>query len=409
MQNQPKQEPPPNQSGKVLPRKTAGGKKRRNPQPVVRFILWAVIFVGMVLVALLIGSFGGYQIGLKEQHATQTLFARSNLDEQFTLALQDIAEKRYQTAYERLDFIIRQDPGYPNATDRLAEVMAVLYVTATPTALPPTQSATPTPDLRPVAELFDQANTLFMNQKWTETLDTLTNLRKADLGYKTARVDGMMFISLRMRGFDKIWKYGDLEGGIYDLALAANFGPLDAQSLSARDLARLYLIGSSFWEVDPAQAIQYFSQVAAAAPGMIDASGWTASARYRAVVIQYADKLTAAGDWCNAQQQYELALTLGSDATTQAAAQNAALKCSPPLATPTGTGGIPTPTPSATPQPGISPTETSPVIPTNTTIPPTNTNQPPTNTPEPTTAPPTETSAPVPTETPVPPYPSQAG
>jgi hypothetical protein len=409
MQKQSHQEHSSSQKGKPLPKQTTARGKNKNLQPVIRFILWAVIFTGVVLSALVIGSFGGYQTGLKEQHATLTLSARTNLDEQYTLALQDIAEKRFEAAYQRLDFIVNQDPGYPGATDRLAEVMAVIYATATPTELPPTQAPTPTPDLRPVAELFDQANTLLKNQNWTETIDTLTNLRKADPSFQTARVDGMMFISLRMRGFDKIWKSGDLEGGIYDFALASNFGPLDAQSISARDLARLYLIGSSFWEVDPAQAMQYFSQVAAAAPGMIDSSGWTASARYRAVVIQFADKLAAANDWCNAQKQYELALTLGSDATTQAAAQNAALKCSPPSATPTVTGVIPTTTPTATIQPGVIPTATSPVVPTDTVVSPTNTNKPPTNTLEPTAPPPSETPVPVPTETPVPAYPSPTG
>jgi len=46
----------------------------------------------------------------------------------------------------------------------------------------------------------------------------------------------MLFISLRQRGVDKIWKEGDLEGGIYDLALAARFAPLDVQASSSREL-----------------------------------------------------------------------------------------------------------------------------------------------------------------------------
>jgi len=358
------------QSQNPYSKKITTRKKSRTSKPILFFLLGSIIFGGIIFVALTIGSIGGYQTGLKSQHATQTLSAHSNLDEQFSLALQDIAEKRYEAAFQRLDFIINQDPGYPEATDRMAEVMSVLYATATPTALPTKEAPTPTPDLRPVTELFEEANRLFAAQKWTEAIDTLTNLRKADAAYQTPRVDGILFISLRMRGIDKIWKSGDLEGGIYDLALASKFGPLDAQSVSARDLARLYLMGSSFWEVDPAQAIQYFSQVAAAAPGMIDASGWTARARYRAVLIQYADLLMAKKDWCNAQQQYELALSLGSDANTQTAAQNAALKCSPP----TATGEVPTATSQPTLQPSLPPSET---IPPNTVEPPTSTPVPP--------------------------------
>jgi len=347
----------------------------------------------VVLISLGGGAFAGFQSGTHSQHETATMIARSSVDEQFVLAMQDLAEERYEVAYQRLEFVISQNPAYPGATDKMAEVMAVLYATATPTALPPTSAPTPTEDLRPIEDLFKSAQAHFAEQKWTETIDTLTTLRKTDLAYQTARVDGMLYLSLRMRGFDKIWKNGDLNGGIYDLALAARFALLDAQANSARELARLYLIGSSFWEVDPAQAVQYFSQVAAAAPNLMDASGISASARYREVLIQYGDKLVSNNDWCAAQQQYELAFSLGADAALQEKAQNAALQCSPPSATPSVTGETPLPTatlpPMITPSPTMeippSPTNTVPVVepPTNTPELPTNTPEPPTNTPEP--------------------------
>ncbi len=362
----------------------------------------------VVLFSLGAGAFAGFQSGTRSQHETATMLARSSVDEQFALAMQDLAEERYDVAYQRLEFVISQNPSYPGATDKMAEVMAVLYATATPTAPPPTNAPTPTRDLRPVEDLFKSGQAFFAEEKWTETIDTLITLRKANSAYQTARVDGMLFLSLRMRGFDKIWKYGDLNGGIYDLALAARFAILDAQANSARELARLYLIGSSFWEVDPAQAVQYFSQVAAAAPGLMDASGWTASARYREVLIQYGDKLASGKDWCAAQQQYELALSIGADAALQEKIQNVALQCSPPSATPTATGEIPLPTaetplPTATFSPLITPspttgnppipTNTLPVVepPTNTPVPPTNTLEAPTNTPEPPI--PTDTTA----------------
>ncbi len=380
----------------------AAVKPHRKPKySLARFLLWAVLFCGFTLFAVLLGGAIGYQTTSRSQHITATALSKTSLDEQFNLAVQDVAEKRYEVARQRLEYIIAQQPSYPGVTEKMAEVMAVLYATATPTAPAATVTPTPTRDLRPVEEMFKQAQSLVASQNWTEAIDTLLALRKTDLAFQTARIDGMLFISLRQRGVDKIWKEGDLEGGIYDLALAARFAPLDVQANSSRELARLYVIGSSFWEVLPDQAIVYFSQVAAAAPGLRDLSGWTASARYREVLIQYGDQLVAKNDPCNAQKQYELALSMGADAALQDKTNQAALKCSPPTGTPTATGQAPTatlpagisPTPTATT--GFQPTATSPVIP------PTNTSPAPTETPAPPTEnPPTATENVPPTDIP---------
>lgn len=408
--------PPANQSQNSEPplRIPAPPKKRSDRHAVFQFILWAAAFGVFVFGALVIGAFAGFQSGNNLYRATATVMAKSLLEDQFLLANQNISEGQYEMAYQRLEFVLTQDPAYPGAAEKMAEVMAILYATATPTPPPPTASPTATRDLRPVEEMFEHAQALLAEQKWSEALDTLVTLRKEDLEYQTARVDGMMFLSLRMRGFDKIWKSGDLNGGIYDLALAGRFGPLDAQSISARDLARLYLIGSSFWEVDPAQAVQYFSQVAAAAPGLRDASGIPASARYREALIQYGDQLAANRDWCNAQQQYQLAYSISPDDGLREKLQNAALECSPPTATPGPTTEVPTAAPPTETLPvGITPsptsiipptaTNTQPVnVPTDTPLPPTNTPELPTNTPEP----PTNTPLP-PTDTPEPPTETQ--
>ena len=375
------------------PVRVASKSLSRKKNSWLLILLWVIVSCVLVFFAILLGGVIGYQSTMQKQHTTATALSKTSLNEQFDLALQDISESRYEVARQRLEYIIAQEPSYPGVTEKMAEVMSILYATATPTPLAPTETAIPTRDLRPVEDLFKQAQSLVAAQQWTEAIDTLVALRKADPAYQTARIDGMLFISLRQRGVDKIWKEGDLEGGIYDLALAARFGPLDVQANSSRELARLYVIGSSFWEVLPDQAITYFSQVAAAAPGLRDMSGWTASARYREVLIQYGDQLATKKDWCNAQKQYDLALSMGADAALQEKASNAAIQCSPPTGTPTATGGVPT----ATLPPYVSPSPTS-----TTGSVPTETNTPPVNPPTDTVPAPSETPQP-PTETPVPP------
>jgi tetratricopeptide (TPR) repeat protein len=362
-------------------------------------------------IMVLLGALLGFQSGSQNQEIIQTKIIEQTLKEQYDLGVQDLEAGRYEVARQRFEYILKHNPSYPDVTEKLAQAMAVLYTTATPTPPAATVSPTPTRDLRPVEEMFAQAQAQIAGQDWNGTIDTLVALRKENRSFQVARVDGMLFISLRYRGMDKIWKEGNLEGGLYDLSLAGNIGPLDVQANSARDLARLYMIGSSFWEVHPEQAVYYFGQVAAAAPGLRDASGWTASERYRATLIQYGDLLASQKDWCNAQEQYQLAYSMGADATLQATIQEVALKCSPPSPTPELTTETPTPTATiagTTPPPAFTPTATI----AGTTPPPAFTPTPtatqgllPSPTSTPTTAAatptPTQTSAPLPpTETP---------
>jgi len=152
--------------------------------------------------------------------------------------------------------------------------------------------------------------------------------------------------------------------------------------------------------------VYYFGQVAAAAPGLRDASGWTASERYRASLIQYGDLLSSQNDWCMAQEQYEIAYSIGADATLQATIQEVTLKCSPPSPTPELTTETPTPTatggsltpPAISPTPtatqGFVPTATSTATTAAATPTPTQTTVAP-----PATVTPTETALPTPVET----------
>lgn len=353
----------------------------------MRIFLLVVLTGGIVLLAGAGGAWAGYRTGLVERQAIATQVASLSLEEQYELALDDLNNERYDLARQRLEYILTVDPGYPGVSEPLAQAMAILYATATPTAVPPSPTPSPTPDLRPVQDLLAQGRALVAQLSWTEAIDTLLALRKADPAYETARVDGLLFISLRQRGFDQIWKNRNLEGGIYDLALAARFAPLDAQAASARELARLYLFGSAFWEVYPEQAANFFGQVAAAAPGLTDASGWTAAARYAEALVQWADQIAAGGDACEAQMKYEEAMRAGAQGAS-AKRDEAALRCSPPTE-------IPQPTSVSTTEPPLITTE-PPVV---TTEPPVETTEPPVETTEPpveTTEPPVETTEPPP-------------
>jgi hypothetical protein len=77
--------------------------------------------------------------------------------------------------------------------------------------------------------------------------------------------------------------------------------------------------------------------VAFAAPGLRDASGFTAFYRYWQSLIHYGDKLAKAEDWCGAALQYQTAMRARSDAAIQPTAQYANQICLLLTASPTPT------------------------------------------------------------------------
>jgi tetratricopeptide (TPR) repeat protein len=300
------------------------------PQPPAkkRHPLRSWSFLGLLALILIaiISAFSGYRAGIHERTSAEAAQVAQQASDQFNLALNDVQAGQFERARQRLDYVIRLNPNYPGVTEKMAEVMLLMNATATPTPRPlPTPS--PTPDTRGVDELFSQAQQYLSNKDWANAVDTLLALRKADPTYQPVWVDGRLYVAYRNSGVDKILRKADLEGGIYDLTLAQRFGLLDADAASYMNWASLYIKGASFWDLDWAQAVFYFGQIAPALPNLTDGSGWTASERYRLALINYGDFLVGQKEWCSAVEQYNVALSLGSDTAVEDKSAQAADKC----------------------------------------------------------------------------------
>lgn len=307
--------------------------------------LWA--FAGLFLLTLIAAGsgFAGYRSAIEDRSAYAATLVAGDAKVQYDLAIQDIQLGNYELARQRLEYVIQLDPAYPGAAEALAVVLQELRTTATPT-LVPTPTLTPTPDLRGRDELYNQAQALLAGREWSAAIETLLTLRKQYPDYQAVRVDGMLYVALRNRGVDKIIA-ADLEGGTYDLSLAERFGPLDAEARNYRDWAETYIRGASFWGVDWAQSVYYFSQLAVAVPNLSDASGWTAANRYRDALLGYADWLAGRGEWCLAAEQYATYLGLYANPQVEPTAVYADEQCNQ--------GGQLIPTETITPAPGGTP------------------------------------------------------
>jgi len=324
---------------KPTPRKKLGGR-------IGRFFLNLLIFVLIVG----IGIFGGYTAGINIRVAKESELVTQQLSDQFSRALVDIQFGSYSAAQQRLEYIIKIDPSFPGAMDKLTEVMVLSTV---PTATP---VVSPTPELivddTNYEGLLAQAQQLVAAGQWQNALTVLDTLRAKDVTFHTVAVDGMYYFSLRNLGVDLI-KAGNLEGGIYELSLAERFAPLDSVAHILRDNARFYITAASFWELDWKLASDYFYQLNGS--GIWDGT-MTATERYRIAAMRYGDQLFEQGDFCTAYDQYQSAQTVGAlDEQAAKNANQAYQACYPPTGTPAPTATVgpaaTTPPPTSYPNP----------------------------------------------------------
>jgi tetratricopeptide (TPR) repeat protein len=290
-------------------------------------VLIPLLGILILLAIAAMSGLAGYRSGIGMRTEAEKTLVSEQAREQFDLGVQDMQAGFFERARQRFEYVIRLDPAYPGAADMLAEVLLEINTTATPTTMP-TPTLTPTPDTRGIDGLFDTANQQMSNNEWDTAIETLLRLRKQDPTYRAVNIDGMLFLALRNRGMDKIAKQADLEGGLYDLALAARFGPLDNEAQGYMNWTTLYLTGASFWDLDWRQVVSYFEQIAPQLPYLTDGSGLTAIERYRLGLIGLGDTLMREGDYCTAVDTYTLALSYGSDAEAELALQEATDLCS---------------------------------------------------------------------------------
>jgi tetratricopeptide (TPR) repeat protein len=271
----------------------------------------SLLVIGISLVGILLLIIGGavwkgYQAGLTEREQEWQATQAIELNKQYNLGLVDLAAGRYELAGERFEYILKIDPNYPGAADKLTEAKVAQQITPTITPLP---SLTP---LAPVTPAADPASIFALAQQsqaatnWDEAIQRLTQLRALDPTYKASQVDQMLFTALRNRGVARI-QAKDLEGGIFDLNQAEALGKLDQDAKNHRLWARYYLDALSYWGLNWQKTVELLSELHSFAPYFQDTP-----AKLHEAQLNYAAQLTAAGDHCGAAEQYAAAQALSA-------------------------------------------------------------------------------------------------
>jgi tetratricopeptide (TPR) repeat protein len=262
------------------------------------------------------------------------------LQEQFDLGVADLAAGRFENARQRFEAIIRYDPTFPGAEERLIEA---LVNTNVPTVTPPA-APTATPDPSPPEELFAQAQAAIGSNDWTLAINKLLALRAKDPAYQAIRVDGLMYIALRNRGMQLI-SAGEMEEGLYNLSLAQRFGPLDRDAMFRESLAQQYLLANSYLGLNWGRAAELF------APLCEQGATADSCSKYGNAAWKFGDQLWDAGDPCAAQEQYFGSLAAWPFPEMEPTAVEAENACAEATAPPPPPPATETPTPTLTPTP----------------------------------------------------------
>ncbi len=312
-----------------------------------RLLLWAL---PITLLLLGIAAAVGFVIGQAERDQAKEEQVTSIVQEQFALGLIDLDEERFDIARQRFEYIIQLEPIFPEAPERLAEALLGL---SEPIAFPTSPPMTPTPNLSPVQDIFDQAQAAFEEGDWELTIAHLLALRAKDSAFRAVEADGLMYAALRNRGIRRISTDKLLEEGIYDLSLAESFAPLDEDANNWRSWAQLYITANSFYGLNWEQAAFYFEVVYSVAPGIRNDVAW----KYAQSLTMLALLLASGGDPCAAEEYLDLSLEviINEDLEPTATAVHEACQTAtapPPAPQPTATleGTEPVP-PTETPTP----------------------------------------------------------
>ena len=303
-------------------------KKQPTPPNRKKFPGWLAALVLVILIG--VGILGGYGSGMSRRYSAQNTQDSGQIQEQYQLGVKALNAGQFGLAKQYFEFVLQKNPNFPGVRESYAKLLLGMLIT--PTLTPsPIPTITSTPDLRGADQIYNNIvslltapNNNLCGRDWNDILARLDSLRKADITYHPAEVDGMYYIALRSRGVCKIYPQSyepnatcqdlniNLEGGIYDLTQAERFGPLDSDAQALRTWARMYITAASFWDADWPQVQNLFLQVMANMPNLADSTCTSATERWRQATAKYAQFLADKGDFCGAEEQFKSIFADGS-------------------------------------------------------------------------------------------------
>ena len=266
-------------------------KPRRTAPTWLKGLVLLVILLPVVIVGIFV-------LGIIRGRQDHDRLIHEEAEQHYVAGLAHLENGEYELGVAELEQTLRLAPGYRDAQEKLGEAKAKLEVQATPTVEIRKQVA---------ADLLDQAQTFYAEEKWDDVVLTLERLRALDPDYEPQAVEELLFATYYDQGLELI-NEGRLEEALRYLDKALELKPAQEDVLEQRKLAALYLTAISYWRADWDKAIANFYELYSIEPDYMD----VIPRLYEAYVNKgdlYADQ----GEWCSAEAQYSLSLEIQSD------------------------------------------------------------------------------------------------
>lgn len=306
----------------------------------------------LILLAVLIGlytliAYLGWQSGQTLRADRAQAERAAALETQILRAREEIEAGNYRLALRRLEWVLENDPSYPEASalqeqaqqalDAASAATPTLPATVAATATTPPGDPVTTPGAdAPVAE-FRALEALVAEEEWEEAITAITRFQAEYPEYERRETDRVLFEAYIGRGVELL--YGErVELGIYYLDQAEMIGDLPQEALDQRQWAELYLNGMAYYGVGWGVSIANFRELCLAAPFYQNSCD-----KLYTGLVAYADQYAARQDWCPAESFYAEAYRLESGNTLADKLAQAREGCenATPTATAPTTGTVP--------------------------------------------------------------------
>ena len=294
--------------------KKGGVRASLSPFAVGLFAILAIA-AGIAIMA-----YGGYRAGVKQRAAVVATEVANEVKMQYSLAIQDMEIGQSGVALQRLEYILKVNPDYPDAADLLAQAREDASGLAV-RSVQPTEVLQRDEDRMSAEDRFKLLVLAYEMKDWSDTVQRASDLKVTNVDHRSEIVDGMLFVSLRNRGIERI-DSGLLELGLTDLEHSEQIMSLDNVALQRRRWASLYLAGMAFWELNWQLVIDNFSVLNEIAPNFHDARSLLREAH-----IFYGKELVQGQESCLAKEQFVAALKIAVDSKIEDQLSAAEEKC----------------------------------------------------------------------------------
>ncbi len=257
----------------------------------------------------------------------------SELENQLSLAREDINAGNLELALRRLDWILDLNPGYQGAVELRAVVQSSLLQRVTP-EVTAASNPIPTPsisleDVSDPALLFSELEKLYQNEQWLSAATDLAAFQIQFPNFNRRETDQMLFDASINLGLELL--QGDqIELGLFYISQAEKLGNLPEEVDAFRTWAELYLLGIGYFGVDWGQAIYYFRGLCTTAPYYQDSC-----IRLYESLVAYGDIFGATMEWCPAEELYFEAILYDANEVLNQKLDDARTHCLEATPTPT--------------------------------------------------------------------------